>query len=150
MAIHPIPMLLLIAATVVIHAIGSAVFLRILAAYRPFWTRHPGALGNALSFSWVVPTLVVLHLSEIGLWAFYYLRRGLFPDLETATYYSLCSYTTVGFGDVVLPREWRLLGTTEALVGILMTAWSVALLVAVVTSAYGQGFRGSTGKGLGE
>ncbi len=150
MVLHPVPMLLLIAATVAIHAFGSVVFLRMLAAYRPFWRRHPGALGDALSFSWVVPTLVFLHLSEIGLWAFYYLRRGLFPDLETATYFSFCSYTTVGFGDVVLPREWRLLGTTEALVGILMTAWSVALLVAVVTSAYGQEFREPTGKGLEE
>ncbi len=146
MLIHPIPALLLIAATVAIHAIGSVTFLKMLAAYRPFWRRHPGFLGNTLSFSWVVATLVVLHLAEIGVWATYFFRRGLFPDLETAIYYSFCSYTTVGFGDVVLPREWRLLGTTEALVGILMTSWSVALLIAVVTSAHGEDLERSTGK----
>jgi len=146
MPIHPIPALVLIASTVAIHAIGSVMFLRMLEAYRPFWRRHPGFLGNTLSFSWVVAILVGLHLAEVGVWASYYSLRGLFPDLETSVYYSLCSYTTVGFGDVVLPREWRLLGTTEALVGILMTSWSVALLIAVVTGAHGEELERSTGK----
>ncbi len=144
MPFHLIPGLTLIALTVAIHAVGSVGFLQMLAAYRPFWTRHPGFLVNTLSFSWVVATLVLLHLAEITIWAGYFSLRGLFPDLETAGYYSLCSYTTVGFGDVVLPREWRLLGTTEALVGILMTSWSVALLIAVVTSVHQDVLRKST------
>jgi len=131
-----IPGLILIALTVAIHAVGTLAFLRMLVRYRPVWERHAGVLINMLTLSWVVTTLVVLHTAEIAAWAAYYHLRDLFPDFETSLYYSLCSYTTVGFGDVVLPKAWRLLGTIEALVGILMTSWSVALLVGVVTTIH--------------
>jgi len=129
-----IPGLILIALTVAIHAVGTLGFLRMLVRYRPMWERRAGVLINTLTLSWVVTTLVALHTAEIAAWAAFYHLRGLFPDFETSLYYSLCSYTTVGFGDVVLPKAWRLLGTIEALVGILMTSWSVALLIGVVTT----------------
>jgi len=146
MSLHLVPWLILIALTVAIHAGGSVAFLRMLRAHLPFWRRHPGFVVNTLSLSWVVATLVTLHMVEIGVWASYFFLRGLFPDFETAIYYSLCSYTTVGFGDVVLPREWRILGTTEALVGGLMTAWSVALLIAVVTGLHQEDRSKLTGR----
>jgi len=84
--------------------------------------------------TWVVATLVVLHLLEVVGWGFYYHWMGILPDLETSVYYSLVTYTTVGYGDVVLLREWRLMGTSEALVGILMAAWSTALLIGIINS----------------
>jgi len=49
-----------------------------------------------------VTVLLVLHSLEILLWAKFYLSRNCFPDWETAYYFSLVSYTTLGFGDVVL------------------------------------------------
>jgi voltage-gated potassium channel Kch len=80
----------------------------------------------------MVGFLILLHLLEVGIWALFYYFRGVLPDLETSTYFSLLTYTTVGYGDVVLPKTWRIMGTSEALVGILMTAWSTALLISVV------------------
>jgi voltage-gated potassium channel Kch len=131
-----IAMLTLIAATVAIHASGSVALIRMIEAYLPFWKRHPSFVVGILSLSWVVASLVILHMFEIGVWATYLFLRGLFPDFETATYFSLVTYTTTGFGDVVLPKEWRILGSSQALVGILMTSWSIAILIAVVTGAY--------------
>jgi hypothetical protein len=58
------------------------------------------------------------------------------PDLETAAYFSLTCYTTVGYGDVVLPEPWRLLGPLEAAVGVLMLGWSTGVLVAVIGLMY--------------
>jgi hypothetical protein len=55
-----------------------------------------------------------------------------FPDRETAYYFSLTSYTTVGFGDVVISHPWRLMGGLEAINGVLMFGWSTASLVAFV------------------
>jgi len=126
----------LIALTVAIHGVGAVAYLRMLEAYRGFWERHAGFVFSILSLSWVVTTLVFLHLAEIGVWAGFYYLQGLFPDFETSVYYSVSAYTTVGFGDVVLQKEWRLLGATEALVGILMTSWSVALLIGLLTELY--------------
>jgi hypothetical protein len=65
---------------------------------------------------------------------------GGLPDLESATYFSLTSYTTVGYGDVVLPERWRLLGPIEAAVGILMLGWSTGILVAVIGTIYRELF----------
>jgi hypothetical protein len=68
----------------------------------------------------------------ILLWASCY--RGLcFPSWESAFYFSASSYTTVGYGDVVLPLKWRLLGPLESMVGMLMSGISVGLLFAVIT-----------------
>lgn len=146
MPFHVIPMVTLIALTVAIHATGSVVLLRMLEAYVGFWRRHPGFLFGILSLSWVVAFLVVLHIVEIAVWALFFSLRGVFPDFETATYFSLVTYTTTGFGDVLLPTQWRLLGSSEALVGILMTSWSVAILVGVITGAYKESQGMSTGK----
>jgi hypothetical protein len=67
------------------------------------------------------------------------------PDLESAAYFSLTSYTTVGYGDVVLPEPWRLLGPLEAAVGVLMLGWSTGILVAAIGTIYGQLFRSLDG-----
>jgi hypothetical protein len=39
----------------------------------------------------------------------------------------------VGYGDVVFPASWRLLGTIEAAVGKLVFGWSTAIFVAAIT-----------------
>lgn len=76
--------------------------------------------------------VIVLHGMVILLWASCY--RGLcFPSWESAFYFSAGSYTTVGYGDVVLPLKWRLLGPLESMVGMLMSGISVGLLFAVIT-----------------
>lgn len=136
MRFHVITWPILIAFTVAIHASGLVAFLRMFAAHLPFWRRHPSFVTTALTLSWVVATLAALHMAEIAVWASYFFLRGLFTDFETAIYYSLATYTTTGFGDVVLPKQWRVLGTTEALVGALMTAWSVAFLISVINTVY--------------
>lgn len=54
------------------------------------------------------------------------------PDSHSAFYFSSVTYTTVGYGDLVLPYKWRLLGGVEALTGILMCGWSTGFFFMVV------------------
>jgi hypothetical protein len=56
-----------------------------------------------------------------------------FPSWETAFYFSTSSYTTVGYGDVVLSQWWRTLGPVESVVGVLMTGLSVSVLFSIMT-----------------
>jgi voltage-gated potassium channel Kch len=77
--------------------------------------------------------VVLLHLAEIAAWAFFYAWQRAMPDLASALYFSAVTYTTTGYGDLVLAREWRLVGAIEALTGILMCGWSTAFFVAVVS-----------------
>jgi voltage-gated potassium channel len=135
---HIVEGLILILASVFIHSTGTLLFLLVMEFYGPWWEKHGGVLVNTVSLTWVVSTLVFLHLFEIAVYALFYYAEGILPDLDTAAYFSLATYTTVGYGDVVLAREWRLFGASEALVGILMTAWSTAVLIGVVTTLHRQ------------
>jgi len=76
--------------------------------------------------------VIVLHGIVILLWASCY-RWICFPSWESAFYFSASSYSTVGYGDVVLPSKWRLLGPLESMVGMLMSGVSIGLLFAAVT-----------------
>ena len=62
------------------------------------------------------------------------------PDLESAFYFSIVTYTTTGYGDLVLPEEWRLVGGVESLTGILMCGWSTGFFFTVVSRIYGIPF----------
>ena len=70
---------------------------------------------------------------EIVVWGAAYTVLGVFPDPETAAYFSAVTYTTVGYGDLVPPAEWRLLAGMEGLTGILMCGWSTGYFFAVVS-----------------
>jgi hypothetical protein len=80
--------------------------------------------------------MVLLHLGEISVWALYYFAKGAIGDLQAAFYFSAVTYTTTGYGDLVLPEAWRLVGGVEALTGILMCGWSTGFLFAVVSRIY--------------
>jgi voltage-gated potassium channel len=87
------------------------------------------AAGLMIRFSILV---IVLHFFQIFLWSLFY-RWCCFPSWESSLYFSASSYSTVGSGDVVLPRVWHLLGPVESIIGVLMCGISVSCLFAVVT-----------------
>jgi hypothetical protein len=76
--------------------------------------------------------IVILHGLAILLWASFY-RTRCFPSWELAFYFSASSYSTVGYGDLILPSNWRLLGPLEAITGVLMCGISISVLFALVT-----------------
>jgi hypothetical protein len=76
--------------------------------------------------------IVFLHGLVILLWAGFY-RMRCFPSWELAFYFSATSYSTVGYGDLILPANWRLLGPLEAITGVLMCGISVSVLFALVS-----------------
>jgi voltage-gated potassium channel len=76
--------------------------------------------------------IVILHGLVILLWASFY-RTRCFPSWELAFYFSASSYSTVGYGDLILPSNWRLLGPLEGITGVLMCGISVSVLFALVS-----------------
>ena len=120
----------LMSVCVVVHAAGMTMLADFLRRRQPTglqlwpWT---------LLFIRVAGWIIVFHLIEIGAWAALYAWRGAMPDAQGALYFSAVTYTTTGYGDLVLPDNWRLVGAVEALTGILMCGWSTAFFVAVVT-----------------
>jgi voltage-gated potassium channel len=76
--------------------------------------------------------IVILHGLQILLWSGFY-RWECFPSWESALYFSTASYSTVGSGDLLLPRAWRILGAVESGIGVLMGGLSVAFVFALIT-----------------
>lgn len=80
--------------------------------------------------------IILLHLIEITVWAACYAWKDAMPDMQSALYFSAVTYTTTGYGDSVLPKEWRLVGGVEALTGILMCGWSTGFFFVVVSRMF--------------
>ena len=119
---------------VTIHAAGVTWALRRLrqiAIVPAFW---PGTW----LFIRVAVWIVVLHLAEIATWAVLYRWTGALADLPSALYFSAVTYTTTGYGDIVLPPPWRIQGGIEALTGILMCGWSTGFFFAIANRMYVQ------------
>jgi hypothetical protein len=124
----------LVGGTVALHAAGMGL---VLAHMLKSHAAPPRRLWP-ITRLFVVMTwmLILLHAAEISLWALFYLWEGSLPDAETAFYFSGVTYTTIGYGDVVLGREWRLLGPIEGATGILMCALSAGVFFAAVNRIY--------------
>jgi hypothetical protein len=120
----------LAALTVAVHATGIAVLLRGLLRLHPQPTRVWPVARLLLRMIW---WLILLHLAEISIWGLFYLWRGCLPNAEAAFYFSGVTYTTLGYGDVVLAKPWRLLGPIEGLMGVLMCGLSTGYFFVVVS-----------------
>ena len=134
---HILGGLLLTTATVGIHGAGTLLVLWTLFRVRIHAVRHFGFVHNSILLVSVVVALMAVHVVEVVCWAGFYSQRKCFSDFNTSLYYSLISYTTVGYGDVVVRDPgWRLLGGVEALTGSLMMCWSTVILIQVLTWIY--------------
>ena len=116
----------LAALTVAVHATGIAFLLRLHLQPTGVW--HVSRM--LLRMIW---WLVLLHLVEIAIWGLFYLWRGCLPNAEAAFYFSGSTYTTLGYGDVVLAKPWRLLGPIESLMGVLMCGLSTGFFFVIVS-----------------
>jgi hypothetical protein len=119
----------LLASNVVIHAYGVTAALHWARRHAPS-SRH---LGRPWLFIRLAVWIVTLHVIEITAWAVTYEIAGAMPEIQSALYFSAVTYTTTGYGDLVLPTDWRLVGAVEALTGILMCGWSTGFFFAVVS-----------------
>jgi len=121
----------LVACTVVVHAAGLMLAVRpvlraALRARNHFWPLTHLVIRT-------VWWLIVIHMVEITVWAVFYWWQKCLPDFESSLYFSGVTYTTVGYGDLVLPKQWRLLGPIQALTGILMCGLSAGLIFAMMS-----------------
>ena len=80
--------------------------------------------------------ILLLHVIQTSLWAMFYYTQELFSDFETSLYFSMVSFTTLGYGDVLLPKKWRLLGVVEGFSGVLLCGVSTAFIFAVVNAIF--------------
>lgn len=82
----------------------------------------------------VICVLFVMMVQTVNVWVwgltFYF--AGVFQAFEPSLYFSLVSFSTLGFGDIILDEKWRLLSGLTAANGLLSFGWSTAYMVELV------------------
>lgn len=104
----------------------------LLTRSHPWLMREPHRPKLALVLS--VTVVWVLGAVTVGVWIWALALRalGIFVTLEESVYFSLVAFTTLGFGDILLPHQWRLLGGMAAANGLLSMGLLTAMLVEVL------------------
>jgi len=127
----------LILVTTVVHAAAMHGLMEQMRAHHALSRARRSALRRVAVVSGTVLALLLATILEAAMWAGAYLALGALPEFEAALYFSMVTYTTLGYGDVVLSSDtWRLLAGVEAANGVLMLGWSTALTLAVIQRLY--------------
>ena len=96
-------------------------------------------LQRAVLISLLTIWMFIAIVIEAMLWALLYLYNPLItalPDLETALYFSMVTFTTLGYGDVVLTGQWRMLASIQAANGVIIFGWTTALIFYFIQKVY--------------
>lgn len=127
--------------TTLIHSIFMVGGIR-LAEWR--MAHFGGSSKHILKAALVSGLIVWMFLAiviEAWIWALVYLynpRITALPDLETAFYFSMVTFTTLGYGDVVLTGQWRTLASIQAANGVIIFGWTTALIFVFIQRVYGR------------
>jgi hypothetical protein len=84
------------------------------------------------------PLLVVMlvmmlgTILQIAAWGILFVMLGEFDELYEAVYHSAVNFASLGYGDIVMSKDWKLLGPLEACCGVLMLGMTAAALMAIM------------------
>ncbi len=128
----------LICLTVVIHAVLLDFLIKWIDV-----TKNTARLvfGRSLKMPLIIIAVLGVFLAliiEIWVWAVFYLYLDIaaIADLEEALYFSTTTFTTVGYGDVVLEKDWRLVSSFQSANGFILFGWSTAFIFEIISKLY--------------
>ena len=131
--------ILVVSGTVALQVVAQAI---VLAGVRFIGRRTRGATELRRTF-WIslgaVLPLFFGHFAQVGLWAGFLVLFGALQTYNDAFYFSLVTFATLGYGDIVLAPGYRIFGALGATCGSLMLGWSTALIFAAITLAVDRG-----------
>ncbi|MGI9491263.1 MAG: ion channel, partial [Geminicoccaceae bacterium] len=96
-------------------------------------TRPPGFVAKTFIMIAATAWLMASHMIGVWLWASLFVAVGAIGELEPAVYFSLVTFTTLGYGDITLTEQWRILGAICAVNGLLLFGFTTALLVELMS-----------------
>lgn len=96
---------------------------------------NPSFVASLVVVNGVMTYLVVGNLGQVAIWAWLFQLLGEFEQFEAAFYHSMVNFATLGYGDIVMSEQHKLLGPLQAINGVLMIGVSTATLMATYQDA---------------
>jgi len=124
---------LFISFAVIVQATAFEYLTRFLLLLVPSWLKLNRTYAPTAVIVVAVLCMFVVHTIQVWIWTIGYLILGEFDGLAAALYFSTVTFTTLGYGDITLSEQWRLLSALEAVNGILMFGWSTAYIYRIMT-----------------
>ena len=124
----------LMAVTTAIHAGGMVLAMRTVRTEESLLRRV--LQTKVQKVGGIVLLMFLASLLEVLVWAVTFLVVNAIEGFERALYFSMVTFTTLGYGEIVLGEEWRLLASFAAANGIIMFGWTTAIVLAVVQRTY--------------
>ncbi len=94
-------------------------------------------LSNQMSYTVYltvsIAVVILAHTIQVWTWAFSFVALGAIDEFGRAIYFSLVTYTTVGYGDVTVGPKFRVFGAMASVTGLLNFGLSTAFLVGLFT-----------------
>ena len=130
----------LISITVVIHAVALDYIMSRLERWGPTLYKIFKKAWKTAILTFTVLGVFTAHVVQMWLWAAFYWGVGAIPTFEAALYFSTSTFTTVGFGDIVLEKDnWRLISSFQAANGFILFGWSTAFIFEIMSQLYRNG-----------
>ncbi len=119
----------LITLSIAVQALLIGLIERLFVRFHPWLIKPPRIAKMVLTLIGVVLIIMVGVSLSTWAWALVFLALGIFDSLEPAVYFATVSFTTLGFGDIVLHPDWRLLSSLAAANGLIIFGLSTAFMM---------------------
>ena len=127
---------LLIMISLVVHSVFLVTAIHTVQRLKHWLSRPPHFRKLTLTFSLLSIWLLISMGITSMIWATYFQWKGAFASFEESLYFSLVSITTLGFGDVILAHEHRLLAGLLAANGLILFGLTTAILIEIIHKLY--------------
>jgi len=115
--------------TILVQVVFISSAIEILPKYGPWLIKPPFILKTTTALVTVVLWLIIGISICAWSWAGVFLVAGVFQDLESALYFAIVTFTTLGYGDITLNSQWRILASFAAVDGLIIFGLNTAFLV---------------------
>ncbi len=122
--------------TTAVHATGMMLVMRNIYTVNKVKCDKQYSIKRVYHVSCVVILMFIVSLVEAIAWSVPYLWVDAIEGIEKTIYFSMVTYTTLGYGDVTLLEQWRLLASFEAANGIIMFGWTTAIVMISIKTIY--------------
>lgn len=130
----------LLVCIMMIHGLGMYQVMHRFERHWSAYIRERSEVMRQVFFGWLVSLMLLTHMLEVTSWATILKFLNAIPDFRTAFYFAGETYTTVGFGDVILTNQWRQLALFIAISGLFSFGWTTGVLVGMVSRTYAAHF----------